>query len=426
MIASSASAIAASDRQNGDDRTDEQTRAAPPRPPPGRRAERDSRTREAGRTRDRRGGSSRVASSRPEPQRHGRDADSARRQQVDQRPPATAAPSAIGRDRQPPPERRAQEHRGQPARPQDQPAEKQVAPRRDSTGRSITTSDPAAAGRGDQPAQPARRSVRLLVADRSLGYRQSVCRDRRVPGETFARHRRHCRSRGRAEQVPEPQGQRRPAGRARPRARRRPDLEEQVVRVEDLLARLRQLVPEVGRAEVARPDAPTRTSATSGARQARPSPAGDHAPGRLASIPSDSGATSSTGSGPRDRAGRSPGRPRPAPRRRTSPATPARQQADASRPAAATARPRRPAPTSSPSQALRLLVRIRQTSRTRITGAAMASAAHRDPVASRSHQVLKPDGQRQHERPDEEAGQRVGQREGRQQLVRTAAAGSLN
>ena len=76
-------------------------------------------------------------------------------------------------------------------------------------------------------------------------------------------------------------------------------------------------------------------------------------------------------------------------------------------------------PTSSPIQALRLLVRIRQTSRTRITGAAIASAAHRDPGRVAARQVVKPDGQRQHERADDEAGQRIGQGEGRPRLVRS-------
>ena len=176
-------------------------------------------------------------------------------------------------------------HRARP-RPasshQDQPAEEQVA----LEGIQPPEDDhqcPAGSRRGDQPAQPRGGCVRFVVSvtrvrtTAGAGCRLAVA-TRPAPRRPGRRSRRLARDA--TEQVPESPRPVRPPGQARPRAARRPDLEKQVVRIEDLLARLRQLVLEIGRREVARPDPPPegRRAQGTASRSAAPPVITPHAP----------------------------------------------------------------------------------------------------------------------------------------------------
>ena len=173
----------------------------------------------------------------PEPERHARNADPARRQQVDhhrQRPRASPA-GPIGR--------RSQSGRSSnTAANHETPRTIQRTNRSGSNGlsrpSSTTTTHPSPEHTSSQAGGAASRGCGTSNAS----FTWALGRARRS----------------------RPQPQRRHEGRGRDRARHRPDFEHQVVRIDDLLARLGELVAHVGPAEVPRSPARPETPRTLG------------------------------------------------------------------------------------------------------------------------------------------------------------------
>ena len=275
---------------------------------------------------------------RPEPQRDGRDADPARGQQVDQdrhdgRAECRAAGIGSRRQRGRPAARRPASSRPGSASGDTGPLEQVHHPEQDHH-------DPARAGRGDQPGVRRGGAIVVVIRDRVAVGRPAV--GSAVGPERDAVIGTGRRSRGGPSRFAEAQDQRqRPATRKAPNPRGRPDLEEQVVRVEDLLARLGQLVSEVGAPEVARARRPTRTARSTGSLGCPVPPVID-APGPLPVFPpiaqrlgrlGEHLAVEPAGGQARGDQGRDDHQSAPAP---------AHEQQPASRPAAATARPGRP------------------------------------------------------------------------------------
>ena len=206
-------------------------------------------------------------------------------------------------------------------------------------------------------------------------------------------------------------------GKQSPEAGRRPDLEKQVVRVENLLARLPAAYTSGRALQNCPARLPTRKTASSSLHQARRSPR-DHAPCTLPVLPAiterhrrlrQNLAIEQAGFEPRGDQSRKNGEARHARgRQHTLRHLPARMPG-----------PERSSRPSSPSHALRLLVSIRQTSRTRMTGAAMTSATHRDSDSSRRTRLWKATARAITSGPTMITRQRIGQAKRREDLGRT-------
>ena len=156
------------------------------------------------------------------------------------------------------PERSDQEGGGQPARSQDQPAREEIGLKRIEPAEE---DDQYPAGAAESISQPVRAGGRSSwSSERAARCASSIeCsalgdEPRRLESIDFGVHGRPRD--GGPEQVPECPGQRSQQADERPEAGRRPDFEEHVVGIEDLFARLRQLVSQVGAREIAGPDAP--------------------------------------------------------------------------------------------------------------------------------------------------------------------------